>query len=47
MAVRESGVETDIFYFDPSLIDWKDYFINAHLPGVDKVFIPSHVLSKL
>ncbi|KAJ4707362.1 Fatty acyl-CoA reductase [Melia azedarach] len=47
MAVRESGVETDIFYFDPSLIDWKDYFMNAHLPGVDKVFIPSHVLSKL
>ncbi|GER40406.1 fatty acyl-CoA reductase [Striga asiatica] len=35
-AAKESGVETDIFYFDPKDINWEDYFINIHLPGVVK-----------
>lgn len=33
---RESGVETDVFYFDPKIIDWDDYFLNTHIPGVVK-----------
>ncbi|KAF5205360.1 Fatty acyl-coa reductase [Thalictrum thalictroides] len=28
--------EADTFYFDPKCIDWDDYFINIHLPGVLK-----------
>ncbi|KAL5830867.1 hypothetical protein ACOSQ4_016221 [Xanthoceras sorbifolium] len=36
MAARESGVETDIFYFDPKSVDWDDYFMNIHIPGVVK-----------
>ncbi|XP_059627502.1 fatty acyl-CoA reductase 3-like [Cornus florida] len=34
MAARESCVETDLFYFDPKIIDWEDYFMNTHIPGV-------------
>ncbi|KAE8037460.1 hypothetical protein FH972_010047 [Carpinus fangiana] len=36
MAVRESAVDADMFYFDPKSVDWEDYMINAHLPGVVK-----------
>ncbi|XP_020214058.1 fatty acyl-CoA reductase 3 [Cajanus cajan] len=36
MAARQGRVETDAFYFDPQLIDWDDYFLNIHLPGVVK-----------
>ncbi|XP_040995478.1 fatty acyl-CoA reductase 3-like [Juglans microcarpa x Juglans regia] len=37
MVVRESsGAEADMFYFDPKCIDWDDYFLNIHLPGVVK-----------
>ncbi|KAK7263381.1 hypothetical protein RJT34_30970 [Clitoria ternatea] len=36
MAARSSGVETDLFYFDPKVIEWEDYFLNIHLPGVVK-----------
>uniref|UniRef100_A0A2P2NYX7 Fatty acyl-CoA reductase n=1 Tax=Rhizophora mucronata TaxID=61149 RepID=A0A2P2NYX7_RHIMU len=35
-AARENGVEMDLFYFDPKAIDWEDYFINIHIPGVVK-----------
>ncbi|KAK6144219.1 hypothetical protein DH2020_021039 [Rehmannia glutinosa] len=35
-AAKESGVETDIFYFDPKIINWEDYFMNTHIPGVVK-----------
>lgn len=34
MVAKESGVETDIFYFDPKTINWEDYFMKTHLPGV-------------
>ncbi|KAL7202218.1 hypothetical protein ACSBR1_033818 [Camellia fascicularis] len=34
MAARESGVETDVFYFDPKSINWEDYFMNTHIPGL-------------
>ncbi|GAB2263109.1 hypothetical protein Droror1_Dr00004106 [Drosera rotundifolia] len=30
----ESGMETDVFYFDPKVINWEDYFMYAHLPGL-------------
>jgi len=36
MAARQGGVETDLFYFDPQHIEWDDYFLNIHLPGVVK-----------
>ncbi|CAK9150536.1 unnamed protein product [Ilex paraguariensis] len=35
-AVAESGIETDVFYFDPNCINWEDYFMNTHLPGLVK-----------
>ena len=36
MAVRASGAEADLFYFDPKCIDWEDYFMNIHIPGAVK-----------
>ncbi|XP_071711120.1 alcohol-forming fatty acyl-CoA reductase-like [Rutidosis leptorrhynchoides] len=34
VAVRESGDEENIFYFDPRVINWEDYFLHVHIPGV-------------
>ncbi|EPS58786.1 hypothetical protein M569_16027, partial [Genlisea aurea] len=31
-----SCVETDLFYFDPKVVDWEEYFLKIHLPGVVK-----------
>ncbi|KAL5728780.1 alcohol-forming fatty acyl-CoA reductase [Ranunculus cassubicifolius] len=31
---NKSGLET--YYFDPKVIDWEDYFINTHAPGLLK-----------
>ncbi|MED6120178.1 hypothetical protein PIB30_018577 [Stylosanthes scabra] len=31
--------EMNLFEFDPKIIDWKDYFINVHLPGVVKYLL--------
>ncbi|EFH51921.1 predicted protein [Arabidopsis lyrata subsp. lyrata] len=31
-----TGVETDIFYFDPKIINWDDYFVYTHIPGLVK-----------
>ncbi|XP_045829436.1 fatty acyl-CoA reductase 3-like [Trifolium pratense] len=39
VAARQGGVETDLFYFDPKVIDWDDYFLNIHLPGVVKYIL--------
>ncbi|XP_062172998.1 fatty acyl-CoA reductase 3-like [Alnus glutinosa] len=36
MAIRESYADADMFYFDPKCVDWEDYVVNAHLPGVVK-----------
>ncbi|RDX61886.1 Fatty acyl-CoA reductase 3, partial [Mucuna pruriens] len=33
---RQGGVETELFYFDPRIIDWEDYFMNIHIPGLVK-----------
>lgn len=35
-AGEQSGVESDTFYFDPKIINWEDYFMNVHIPGVVK-----------
>lgn len=38
-AARESsssGLEGDMFYFDPKCIDWEEYFLKTHLPGFIK-----------
>lgn len=34
-AARECDPE-NLFYFDPKSIDWEDYFMNTHIPGVVK-----------
>lgn len=36
MAARQVEAETDLFYFDPKSIDWDDYFMNTHIPGIVK-----------
>lgn len=36
MAAKDSGVEVDVFNFDPKTINWEDYFMNTHLPGIVK-----------
>ncbi|KAL2331938.1 hypothetical protein Fmac_019519 [Flemingia macrophylla] len=36
LAARESGTETDLFYFDTKEINWDDYFMKIHLPGIVK-----------
>ncbi|CAL0333982.1 unnamed protein product [Lupinus luteus] len=36
ISARQGGVETDLFYFDPKVINWDDYFLNTHLPGIVK-----------
>ncbi|CAH1429769.1 unnamed protein product [Lactuca virosa] len=32
--VRESKHDDVAFYFDPKIIDWEDYFLHTHIPGV-------------
>ncbi|XP_071701092.1 fatty acyl-CoA reductase 3-like [Rutidosis leptorrhynchoides] len=34
MAVRKSGDQENVFYFDPRIINWEDYFLHIHLPGL-------------
>jgi fatty acyl-CoA reductase len=36
MAVRDSAADADLFCFDPKCVDWEDYMINVHFPGVVK-----------
>ncbi|KAJ8768031.1 hypothetical protein K2173_020971 [Erythroxylum novogranatense] len=36
VAARQNGEETDVFYFDSKCIDWEDYFLNTHIPGLIK-----------
>lgn len=33
-AAKENAIEADLFYFDPKSINWDDYFMNTHIPGV-------------
>ncbi|KAI3990946.1 hypothetical protein MKX01_026130 [Papaver californicum] len=35
--------ETDIFDFDPKHINWKDYMVNVHVPGLIKYVVKPHV----
>ncbi|KAJ4828062.1 hypothetical protein Tsubulata_020833 [Turnera subulata] len=39
-AQKNSEEETHLFYFDPQAIDWEDYFLNAHFPGVQMISLP-------
>ncbi|KAH7835206.1 hypothetical protein Vadar_023828 [Vaccinium darrowii] len=34
VSAREGGIKTDAFYFDPKIINWEDYFMNVHIPGL-------------
>ncbi|XP_030937158.1 alcohol-forming fatty acyl-CoA reductase-like isoform X4 [Quercus lobata] len=36
VAIRESDVDVNLFYFDPRCIDWEDYIMNTHIPGLTK-----------
>lgn len=33
---RAAADEGDMFYFDPKIINWEDYFMTIHIPGVVK-----------
>ncbi|MED6151498.1 hypothetical protein PIB30_083079, partial [Stylosanthes scabra] len=35
-AGREGMIEMDLFYFDPKVINWEEYFMNIHFPGIAK-----------
>ncbi|KNA14188.1 hypothetical protein SOVF_109850 isoform A, partial [Spinacia oleracea] len=35
-AAKDRGLETDLFYFDPKAINWEDYMLNVHFPGLVK-----------
>ncbi|KAK1429193.1 hypothetical protein QVD17_11397 [Tagetes erecta] len=37
-AVRETGDQESVFYFDPRIVDWEDYFENTHIPGIRREF---------
>ncbi|KAJ8629509.1 hypothetical protein MRB53_022832 [Persea americana] len=37
--LKGEGVEENMFQIDPKCIDWEDYFITIHLPGVVKYLI--------
>ncbi|XP_029125295.1 fatty acyl-CoA reductase 3-like [Cajanus cajan] len=34
MARQGGAAETEMFQFDPKIIDWEDYFMNVHFPGI-------------
>jgi fatty acyl-CoA reductase len=36
LEAKQGGVEMNLFYFDPIIIDWEDYFLNIHIPGIFK-----------
>ncbi|KAJ8750258.1 hypothetical protein K2173_014173 [Erythroxylum novogranatense] len=36
VAAKQNCVKTDMFYFDTKCIDWEDYFMNTHIPGLIK-----------
>ncbi|KAM6595226.1 hypothetical protein CsatA_005750 [Cannabis sativa] len=36
MERKESGIETEIFYFDAKTINWEEYFLTVHVPGIVK-----------
>ncbi|VVB10469.1 unnamed protein product [Arabis nemorensis] len=34
--VLKTGAEAEMFYFDPKIINWEDYLVNTHIPGLVK-----------
>ncbi|XP_074312156.1 alcohol-forming fatty acyl-CoA reductase-like [Silene latifolia] len=36
VTARENGLDEDMFNFDPMSINWKDFFINVHIPAIVK-----------
>uniref|UniRef100_A0A2C9VYP0 Fatty acyl-CoA reductase C-terminal domain-containing protein n=1 Tax=Manihot esculenta TaxID=3983 RepID=A0A2C9VYP0_MANES len=36
IAVGMNDIEDDTFFMDPKSIDWDNYFLNTHIPGVVK-----------
>lgn len=44
-AAEESGADqTDVFCFDPKCINWEDYVLNTHLPGLVKSILRKRVI---
>ena len=37
----ERGIDLDEFNFDAKAIDWEDYIMNIHIPGLSKHVIKS------
>ncbi|GAB2229821.1 hypothetical protein Droror1_Dr00014077 [Drosera rotundifolia] len=37
LAARRNGVDETTLFFDPTIIDWEDYFLRVHVPGVINV----------
>ncbi|KAL9673937.1 hypothetical protein QQ045_030201 [Rhodiola kirilowii] len=36
IAAKDLYKDADVFYFDPKTVDWEDYFMNKHIPGIVK-----------
>lgn len=34
--IQNKDTETETFFLDPKDINWEDYFMNAHIPGLVK-----------
>ncbi|KAM7275230.1 hypothetical protein ACFE04_017096 [Oxalis oulophora] len=35
-AKASCSAEAEMFYFDPTIVNWHDYFVNIHIPGIVK-----------
>ena len=35
-AVQRSENDVNVFFFDPRRIDWEDYIVHTHIPGLVK-----------
>lgn len=43
----EKYTDAGSFNFDPKCIDWEDYFMHTHIPGLAKHVIIKHRQSRL
>ncbi|OMP08352.1 Fatty acyl-CoA reductase [Corchorus olitorius] len=41
MAAKEEGIDLSLFNFDSKTIDWDDYMMNVHIPGLSTHVIKS------
>lgn len=36
VSAKQLYTDAELFNFDPKTIDWEDYFMNTHIPGIVK-----------